>query len=211
MKRVLLASLSAVALTFPSAANAAFTVTFANNLAIPALNDFQSALAALGQTRFTTSGTISLSNAANVTFEYLGSESGFTDRFAAGTVSGFENNANNFSSPVMLGTGSFGAGVFAPVFTTSGSALSSIPGMDSFGILLGTLTAGGGSFSSNVLYFAFDDQINSVDDDHDDFIVRATINSAVPEPSTWAMMLLGFGAVGYSLRSRRRTTQQSFS
>jgi hypothetical protein len=29
---------------------------------------------------------------------------------------------------------------------------------------------------------------------------------AVPEPATWAMMLLGFGAVGYSMR-RRRTAQ----
>jgi hypothetical protein len=27
----------------------------------------------------------------------------------------------------------------------------------------------------------------------------------VPEPATWAMMLLGFGAVGYSIRRRRRT------
>ena len=27
---------------------------------------------------------------------------------------------------------------------------------------------------------------------------------AVPEPGTWAMMLLGFGAVGYSLRRRKR-------
>jgi hypothetical protein len=28
--------------------------------------------------------------------------------------------------------------------------------------------------------------------------------SAVPEPSTWAMMILGFGAVGWSLRRQRR-------
>jgi hypothetical protein len=27
----------------------------------------------------------------------------------------------------------------------------------------------------------------------------------VPEPSTWAMMLLGFAAVGASLRYRRRS------
>jgi ABC-type sugar transport system substrate-binding protein len=27
--------------------------------------------------------------------------------------------------------------------------------------------------------------------------------SAVPEPSTWAMMLIGFGAVGYSMRRRK--------
>ena len=26
----------------------------------------------------------------------------------------------------------------------------------------------------------------------------------VPEPSTWAMMLLGFGAVGYTMRRRRK-------
>jgi hypothetical protein len=29
--------------------------------------------------------------------------------------------------------------------------------------------------------------------------------TAVPEPATWAMMLLGFGAVGYSMRRRRLT------
>jgi len=29
-------------------------------------------------------------------------------------------------------------------------------------------------------------------------------NSAVPEPATWAMMLLGFGAVGFSFRRRSR-------
>lgn len=29
--------------------------------------------------------------------------------------------------------------------------------------------------------------------------------SAVPEPSTWAMMLLGFGAVGFALRRRKRS------
>lgn len=27
--------------------------------------------------------------------------------------------------------------------------------------------------------------------------------AAVPEPGTWAMMIFGFGAVGYSLRSRK--------
>lgn len=33
---------------------------------------------------------------------------------------------------------------------------------------------------------------------------NATLNSAVPEPGTWAMMLIGFGAVGYSMRRARR-------
>jgi hypothetical protein len=33
--------------------------------------------------------------------------------------------------------------------------------------------------------------------------------SAVPEPASWALMILGFGAVGVSLRSRRRQTAAS--
>ena len=33
-------------------------------------------------------------------------------------------------------------------------------------------------------------------------IASITVNSAVPEPATWAMFILGFGAVGYSMRRR---------
>jgi hypothetical protein len=33
---------------------------------------------------------------------------------------------------------------------------------------------------------------------------NVTIGAAVPEPTTWAMLMLGFGAVGAVLRSRRR-------
>jgi hypothetical protein len=31
-----------------------------------------------------------------------------------------------------------------------------------------------------------------------------TVNAAVPEPATWAMMLIGFGLVDSSIRRRRR-------
>jgi hypothetical protein len=37
----------------------------------------------------------------------------------------------------------------------------------------------------------------------DDFTID-TVASAVPEPATWAMMIVGFGAVGTMVRSRRR-------
>lgn len=36
----------------------------------------------------------------------------------------------------------------------------------------------------------------------DDFVIDAT--SAVPEPSTWAMMLFGLGAIGFALRKARK-------
>lgn len=37
-------------------------------------------------------------------------------------------------------------------------------------------------------------------------ISRATV-AAVPEPGTWAMMLVGFGAIGASMRRRRSTAK----
>ena len=35
--------------------------------------------------------------------------------------------------------------------------------------------------------------------------VLALAESAVPEPATWAMLLIGFGAIGWSLRRRTQT------
>jgi hypothetical protein len=36
------------------------------------------------------------------------------------------------------------------------------------------------------------------------FATDSAATGAVPEPATWAMMLLGFGGIGFSLRRRRR-------
>ncbi len=35
------------------------------------------------------------------------------------------------------------------------------------------------------------------------YLDNITISTAVPEPATWAMMLLGFGGLGALLRRRR--------
>ena len=36
-------------------------------------------------------------------------------------------------------------------------------------------------------------------------VVGGTITTAVPEPASWAMMLVGFGAMGVALRRRAMT------
>lgn len=42
----------------------------------------------------------------------------------------------------------------------------------------------------------------------DSLVLRALVVPSVPEPATWAMMLIGFGAVGASLR-RQKTGQRT--
>ncbi|MEO7410613.1 MAG: PEPxxWA-CTERM sorting domain-containing protein [Sphingomicrobium sp.] len=84
------------------------------------------------------------------------------------------------------------------------------------GFLLGNLvnsgnfTINGGGFTNfSGLAGTFDrltfDGINGEGGFQLDNINLRAVEGAVPEPSTWAMMLIGFGAVGYSMRRRRRS------
>lgn len=210
MKNVikLLAGLSALAL--PAMAQAqTVQVNYTTANPIPGSNDFQTQLAGLGLTRFTTTGaTLTLSSNATIFFEFLGSESGFSDTFTAGPVTYTENTGftNNFGAPIPLGFASFLAGSLGGLLnftTTGGVGASATVGQDGFGIFLGPNQVSGQSVST--FFLGFDDQITNQDDNHDDFIVRATVGAPVPEPTTWAMMLVGFAGVGYSMRRRRST------
>ena len=69
----------------------------------------------------------------------------------------------------------------------------------------------GASILSTIPWFAY--AYNGIDTNNDGHFYNNTnpgfeghavlMNSAVPEPSTWAMFLLGFGAIGFRLRRRR--------
>ena len=59
-----------------------------------------------------------------------------------------------------------------------------------------------GNFMFNTTGTRADGQVGSIAG------TLTVVNSAVPEPATWALMLLGFGGMGFSMRrnrSRRRT------
>ena len=75
-------------------------------------------------------------------------------------------------------------------------------GQAGFGIFLGANPVSGSS--TNVLYFGYDDQAYRPDRDYDDFIVKAVVHP-LPEPGTWGMMLLGFAAIGFAMRRRRKS------
>jgi hypothetical protein len=65
-----------------------------------------------------------------------------------------------------------------------------------------------GAFAGPVSYvkLANTSRLVSVDIDAVEGFYAAPISGAVPEPSTWAMMLFGFGLVGRALRRRRILT-----
>ena len=207
MRKLLVGLLVAGAAMAIAPASAAVTITTGDTTnPIPGNNDFQANLNGLGLFDFTTTNaSIVLEDGAQIIFEFLGSESGFNDTFStagAAPVSYTETSAieNHFGSPITIGADTFASGSLAGLlnFTSSGGAPATV-GEDGFGILL---PAGfTGSMSTNVFYLGYDDRINNADDNHDDFIVRATV---LPEPGTWAMMLFGFGAAGIAMRRQRK-------
>ena len=214
MKNQILAA-AILALALPTASQAAvdLTVNFGASTLIPNTNDFQTSLASLGLTRYVASGaSLFLNGPATIMFEFLGSESGFNDTFSTSSGLSLTENAsysNYFAAPILIGAQSFSAGSLGGLlnFTSSGGAAATI-GQNGFGIFLGPNQASGNNVTT--FYFGYDDEVTNQDDDYDDFIVRATVLSAIPEPSTWMMMFGGFALLGLSAR-RRKTSILSFS
>ena len=210
MKKMILAA-AAMALSLPVTAQAAtdVTINFSGATAIPANNDFQSLLAGLGFSSYASLGaSLFLNGPASLTFEFLGSESGYNDTFStSGGLSYTETSTleNHFAAPILIGTQYFAGGnLFKLLNFTSNLGAAATVGDEGFGIFLGPRAVSGANYTT--FYLGYDDQVTNKDDNHDDFVVRVTVNSPVPEPSTWAMLLFGFGVVGFALRRRLSRT-----
>lgn len=150
------------------------------------------------------------------TFAALGSPSQVngtgTITTTGGTGIGFENATLNSSGPkitdiqITLGAASFDFAdtLFADLATNNGNPLS-------FGYL-GVDPAGAGLFDPKMTLTAFfgTDKFTLADGEGTpnffigNFSISPGMVAGVPEPSTWAMMLLGFGGIGAMLRLVRR-------
>lgn len=220
MKKYLAALAALSALTAPAAAHASAFITFGTTKVIPGNNDFKTLLASPnGLTRYATTGAgLSLDVDSYISFWFLGSESGYNDTFSTistpnYTITETTPLTNNFASPVFIGEGLFTAGDLAGRlnFSSAGGAPATV-GQRGFSIFLGPDQVSGSAVSS--FWLGYDDQINNQDDDYDDMVIYATVRSAVPgvpEPGTWAMMLLGFGALGVAMRRRNTSTQANLA
>jgi hypothetical protein len=204
--KALLAAIGSIAAASP--ASAAVIIGFDAPSTIPDSNDFTTDLNGLGLTQIATSGiSLVLDEDSTITFDILGSESGFDDSFSAAslTYTEFTSLLNSFAAPISIGSADFSAGDLAGLltFTSSGGRTATL-GEDGLGLFLGPDALSGDSTS--VFFLGFDDQNTDQDGDFDDLIVRATVSPvlAVPEATTWAMALLGFGAAGFAMRRRRK-------
>lgn len=214
--KILTGLLTAAAFIAATPAAATVQVNFTSSGDIANNNNFKSPeLSGLGLDDITTSVTsLVLNEDSFIQFEFLGSESGFSDNFSVGANLLYQENStgiiNQFGAPVMLGGEIFylAGNITDLLFGSTNGGTSAMVGQSGFGVLLADGTQSGSS--TNVFYLAYDDQITGPDDDnHDDIIIRATVRSAVPEPGTWAMMLLGFGTVGFAMRKRARGVLQA--
>ncbi len=205
-------------LATPVAANAAATITLGSAPTdIADDNSFTADLNGLGLTKFSADVTdIVLDPDSAILFYFLGSESGYDDTFStvsAPVLSFTETTGftNAFAAPVFIGGGLFGPGSLTNLlnFSNSSGTGDATIGDTGFGLFLSDSFVSGSSV--NEFVFAYDDQITNPDDDnHDDLIFRAVVTS-VPEPATWAMMLLGFGAVGAMMRRKRPATRAALA
>lgn len=198
-----LVALTSMALAVPATAAGWFTVTAgADNVMLPANDAFLSDLAALGLTANARGGaTVTLNSNRGLKFEYMGSESGFVNTFKVGSSSFVENNKAVWGPVPMFSKSAVAAGPITNwIFDSAGGVTNQGIGSSAFGIATPTLLSAGDTYMSNVLYIGFDDQVGGGDRDFDDFVVRVT---AVPEPESWAMMIMGLGLVGAAHRRRR--------
>lgn len=120
----------------------------------------------------------------------------------SGTVSAADTVQGNYAwdsiAPLLLGAGDYviGGDYFGGAFPNRLTGVTTAPNYTWIGDL--QLEGGfafptgptNGSYGQNGIALV-------------NFSISDSLNAAVPEPGTWAMMLIGFGAVGVSMRRRK--------
>ena len=146
-----------------------------------------------GYTTVTPAPLFVASGAYGATFGPVGSTGGITQTLS--TNAGQSYLISFDLQNLFGGTPNFYEVLFGGVslFTATNSAAFGYTNFSTTATALGVSTDLAFNFRHDPTFFALDN------------VSVTAVNGAVPEPATWAMMLIGFGAMGVSMRRRRRT------
>lgn len=98
------------------------------------------------------------------------------------------------------------------VFTGSGAGVNSIFAIGAGGTFVAPAGATGLSFGfADTQRYGTPGTSSHFDNNGGAITATVVATQAVPEPATWALMLAGFGVVGYAMRSRRKSTMRYVS
>jgi hypothetical protein len=194
-----LAAVAAVAVSLVSASSAlavSFTVTGGTNYALPANYSLAPETGPELQvgTVVVRNGTLALTAPGRVTFTYLGSEAGYSNRFTV-TGGGFHNKSGTngaFSADFL-------AGLLGFSFSTDDPAGSVANGESSGWHHSIALYQPAGN--SRRVYALFNDSSTS-DKDYDDLVVRLDV-APIPLPAAAWLLVAGIGGLGLAARRRR--------
>ena len=170
--------------------------------------DFNSPPAS-GSATYTVSGVTFSTVTPTGTLQFVGSPNTTTGLFTTLSSGSFPELRADFLSAltgtVSVDLGDFGGDadlLFLELFDSSSTSLgfTFLATLDS-DVTMHTLTLSG----SNIAFAVFGSRSPSVSGSSvlaDNFTFIGRNIGAVPEPATWAMMLIGFGAIGVSMRRR---------
>ena len=127
--------------------------------------------------------------------------------------SGFTFNFNTFEQSLTPGASGL---VFLSVSNSSGVSVFSTDGLDASTtsvFMPGNTLKAGQDYTFDLL---FDERISGSNGDVPttlffDSHTDGSFSTAVPEPATWTMMILGFGGLGLTLRRRASKTKGAFA
>ncbi|HYE51420.1 MAG TPA: hypothetical protein VEB20_17610 [Azospirillaceae bacterium] len=207
LKAFAFAAVATVGITLAGSANAGISIIGGTDTAIPGNNDFKTQLNTAGFDTLNMGGNLSFTT-GTVKFYLLGSESDYRDGFKVNGTTLYQEagsgGANDVAWQGLPGTylGQYNVSGQNPLSLTfissNPNGTTASVGSQAFGLIYD----GPNKTGLTKVVFAFDDQINNQDDNHDDLLILAKFTPAVPELDTWMMMLVGFSLVGLQLRRR---------
>lgn len=116
---------------------------------------------------------------------------------ASGTFNNLEFNLNSASAGAVVTFTAIDNNGDPFIFNNDGAGFTLGSGENFFGFL--------GIDNQSIASFSIDVTSGSLQDVRQIRLDGTSAVGAVPEPGTWAMMLIGFGAIGVGMRRRRRT------